>query len=179
MMNLALLSIGIIAFGPVAIIGGLAIVAALAGMMGFAASTKARFDIPSGDVASLNFQVAAGVSLFQGTYVITNAAGFLVQASDLAGGKIAGLLSLDVDNSGGADGDKEGPVQPITSIKYTDLDAVSPLPIWINKLVFFVDDHTVALAATTVNDVVVGRVKEIVKTGATGKVRISLMEYAD
>lgn len=170
-MTFTLLTMASISFGALAIVGLLAIGAVL-----FAASTKARADIPSGDVSRLNFPMAAAEQVFQGTFVCTNATGFLQQADDAVGFVLAGIVELDVDNLAGLDAAKDAPVIPITEIKYTDLNANTPLDSWLNKLVFFVDDNTVALAATTVNDVLVGKVKEILKTGANGKVRISLME---
>ncbi len=141
-----------------------------------AASTKATTRNPSGDVSRLNFPMASGEEVFQGTFVATNAAGFTKLVADEAGLVLSGIAELDVDNTGGADGDKDVPVLPITLIKFTDLDANTPLDSWINDLVFFVDDNTVALAATTVNDVLAGKVKEVLKTGASGRVRISLLE---
>ena len=176
-MTFALLSVAVIAFGPLAILGGLAIASLAIGMcMNFAASTKARFDIPSGDVSRLNFPMAAGEEVFQGTFVATNAAGFTKLVADEAGLVLSGIAELDVDNTGGLDGAKDVPVIPITEIKYTDLNANTPLDTWINELVFFVDDNTVDLVGVTVNDVLAGKVKEILKTGANGKVRVSLLE---
>lgn len=141
-----------------------------------APSTKATTRHPSGDVSRLNFPMAAGEEVFQGTFVATNAAGFTKLVADEAGLVLSGIAELTVDNSGGLDAAVDVPVVPITEIKYTDIDADTPLDSWINDLVYFVDDNTVALVGTVANNVLAGKVKEILKTGASGKVRISLLE---
>ena len=136
-----------------------------------AASTADRFDIAKqlGPVY-IEYDVAASTTLYQGTLVCTDGSGNLVQASDTASLLFAGMAQQAVDNSGGAAGAKTCRVEPPQNLGVLELDAVSPAKTWLGLLVYFSDDHTVALKATTTNDIVVGRVIRVPNTAAAGKV---------
>ena len=138
-------------------------------------STKNRYDIPSDAVAKVINPAAAGEVIYAGTMVCVNAAGFAIMAQDAAGLKLVGISEREVDNSAGADGDVDVPVQPITALRYVELDAVTPLELWVGDIAFFTDDHTVDIADPG-NGIIAGTIQKIVKTGATGKVLISLMQ---
>lgn len=139
-----------------------------------AQSTADRFDIPSVAAAKILYPVSAADTIFQGTMVAVAADGFAVMVSDTAGLRLVGISERQVDNSGGADGDLDVPVQPITALKYVELDAVTPLDLWVGDKVFFTDDHTVNIASG--NSILAGRAQRIVRTGATGSVLVSLLE---
>lgn len=143
-----------------------------------APSTAARFDISSDAVSRLLLPVAAGVTIFQGVLAAHQANGFTIQIADVVGHVLAGIAELTVDNSGGADGDVNIPLQPINGIaglNFIELNAANPDDSWLGKQVFFVDDNTVGLTGTPANDILAGMVRQILVTGATGKVLIDLI----
>ncbi len=143
-----------------------------------AASTSARYDIASDAVSRLLLPVAGSIIIYQGVLVAHQTNGFTVQIFDTAGHVLAGIAEQTVDNTGGANGDKNVPVQPINGIaglNFIELEAANPDDSWLGKQVFFVDDNIVALAATTTNDVLAGMVRQILVTGGSGKVLIDLL----
>lgn len=139
-----------------------------------AQSTANRFDIPSDAVSKINYPVAATEVIYQGTMVCLNAAGYALMAQDAANLVLVGIAERKIDNSAGANGAKDVPVQPITALRYVELDAVTPLPAWVGDVAYFTDDHTVSNADPG-NTVIAGRIEKIVKTGASGKVLVNLM----
>ena len=150
-----------------------------------AASTADRTDIKSavGDGAEIEFPMAV-VKIYKGIMVsacVTSHAtpGYAIAAADTANTRLVGISSMQIDNSAGSAGDKSIPVQPLTALKYLELDATSPaIATWVGRLVYVVDDHTVALAATTTNDIVVGLCVKVVRTGTAGRVLVDLTQRA-
>lgn len=142
-----------------------------------APSTSARYDIASDAVSRLLLPVAAATVVYQGVLVAHQTDGYTAQIADTAGHVLAGIAEQTVDNTGGADGDLNVPVQPINGpagLNYVELNAANPDDSWLGKQAFFVDDNTVAIAGVT-NNVLAGMVRQILVTGGSGKVLIDLL----
>lgn len=100
--------------------------------------------------------VALGaVKVFKGSNLNYNASGFAVKSSDTASEAFAGVAMETVDNSAGTAGDKYVRVWKEGVFSMTASGATQA---WVGQNVCAVDDNVVALAATTTNDVIVGRV---------------------
>jgi predicted RecA/RadA family phage recombinase len=99
--------------------------------------------------------IAASTKIFKGSNVAYNTAGYAVKGADTASFAFAGVAMETIDNSAGAAGDRnvrcwrEG---------IFDMNCASATQAWVGQLVYLVDDNLVALAATTTNDVPVGKV---------------------
>lgn len=101
----------------------------------------------------------AAVKIYKGANVNINTSGFAKGSSDTASEVFAGVAMETRDNSAGAAGDqylrvwKEG---------IFSMDCSGATQAWVGQDVYVVDDHTVALAGTTTNDVKAGRVVNFV-----------------
>lgn len=111
--------------------------------------------------------------IFEGALVAINAAGYAVNAGDDANAVVVGIADESVDNSGGSAGDKE--IQVRRSGVFTFVAGWSAAQADVNTLVYAVDNQTVDLAATTANDVLVGRVVEVL---SSSKVRVDIRDRA-
>ncbi len=121
-----------------------------------------------GHLVAMN--VLANVKIFKGALTMTvDATGYLTRAADTAGHTFAGVAFEGADNTGGASGARGARVEKTGSFIYDFSGAQSQAVI--GKKVYAVDDHTVALAATTANDVYVGDVVALV---GTDKVRVRI-----
>lgn len=111
----------------------------------------------------------AAVKVFKGSLLANNTSGYVTKAADTASFTLAGIAYEQVDNSAGAAGDKNVRVERrgVFELNFsgTATQATVGLPVYM------VDDNTVALAATTTNDVMVGRVVSFV---SATKVRVEL-----
>lgn len=97
--------------------------------------------------------VAAATIIYAGSMVCLNAAGNAVPASDTAALTKFGIATDLVDNSAGAAGDLYVTVQRTGVVQFAHTGAAPT-----NGLdVYAVDDQTVAVAATTTNDVQIGK----------------------
>ena len=112
-------------------------------------------------------------SIFEGALVAINAAGFVVNAGDDANAVVVGVADESVDNSGGSAGDKT--LQVRRSGVFTFVAGWSAAQADVNTLVYAVDNQTVDLAATTTNDVLVGRIVEVL---SSSKVRVDIRDRA-
>ncbi|MCO4274272.1 hypothetical protein NG701_07495 [Pseudarthrobacter sp. HLT3-5] len=97
----------------------------------------------------------AAVKVFKGSNLNFNAAGFATKAGDTASERFAGLAMETVDNSTGVAGDK---IVRVWVEGVSSMNCASATQAWVGQDVFAVDDNLVALAATTLNDVKVGKV---------------------
>ena len=106
---------------------------------------------------------ATAATYYVGAMVCIDATGFVVKASDTAalifagicaGGK-GGALKEIVIAAGGADGEQE---MDVDRPRYFCARHSGLVRADEGKLVFAVDDQLVALAATTTNDITVGRI---------------------
>lgn len=107
------------------------------------------------DGALLSVPIAASTKIFKGSNVNTNTSGYSKKAADTASEVYAGVAVETVDNGSGADGAasvrvwRKGVFSMVCS---------SATQAWVGQNVYAVDDNVVALAATTTNDVLVGKV---------------------
>lgn len=129
--------------------------------------TVAREDLwQVGDVLSLPI---AAVKLYKGALVAFNTAGYADLAADTNGFGFAGVAYETVDNSAGAAGALNIRVKRrgVVELNFT----ATANQAAVGKLAYMSDDNTVALAATTTNDVAVGRIVAFV---SATKVRVDL-----
>lgn len=111
--------------------------------------------------------------VFEGALVAVNAAGYVVNAGDDANAVVVGVADESVDNSGGAAGDKTLKVRR-TGV-FTFNAAFSAAQADVNTLCYASDNQTVDLAANTTNDVLVGRIVEVL---SSSKVRVDIRDRA-
>jgi hypothetical protein len=107
------------------------------------------------------YKVAASTKIFAGALVgvNTSSSGYATNLDDSANRKFVGIADKTCDNTNGAAGAKKVRVwaQGVVDLACTGADQT-----WVGQKVFAVDNQTVALAATTTNDVQVGVVTEVV-----------------
>ena len=129
---------------------------------------KASTDRQDGLVLSF---LQGAENIYEGALVAINAAGYAVNAGDDASAVVVGVADETVDNSAGAAGD--------TSIKVRRSGVFNFVANWsaaqadVNTLVYAVDNQTVDLAANTTNDILVGRVVEVI---SSSKVRVDIRD---
>lgn len=131
---------------------------------------KKSTDRQNGDV--LSFKQAA-VTIPEGAIVSVNAAGYATNGSDAANDVFVGIAEETVDNSAGSAGDKSIKVRR-TGV-YTFVFSGTATIADVNTLCYISDNQTVALAATTTNDVLIGRIVEFV---TATKVRVDIRDRA-
>lgn len=105
--------------------------------------------------------VAAATKIYAGSMVSVNAAGYAVPSSDTAGHVFFGRAAEQVDNSAGANGDKEIEVERGV-FKWNNSGLTQAE---VGDTVHVSDDNTVTTAGTAVNDVAVGRLEEVESDG--------------
>lgn len=110
----------------------------------------------------------AAVKVFKGANVSFNTSGYGKGSSDTASESYAGVAFETVDNSAGSAGDDS--VRVYMEGVFS-MNASSATQAWVGQDVYAVDDNVVALAATTTNDVKVGRVVKFVSASEV-KVKI-------
>lgn len=103
--------------------------------------------------------LAASTKVYKGSNVNYNAAGFAKKASDTTGESFAGVAMETKDSSGPKDSDK---YVRVWKEGVFSMNCSGATQAWVGQDVFAVDDNLVALAATTTNDVKVGRVVQFV-----------------
>ncbi len=107
-------------------------------------------------VRSFPLPLAASLALSAEDHVMFNSAGDLVLLADTSGAVYAGQLEQDADNSAGIAGAVNGNVRAPAG-EYHRFVASGASKAWHGKSLFAVNGTTLALAATTTNDVCVGR----------------------
>lgn len=106
------------------------------------------------------YKMIASLKIFQGGMVsVVAASGNAQKAGDTASTKFVGVADKTADNSTGAAGAKK---VKVWAKGVFDFACASADQTWVGVKVYAVDDQTVALAATTTNDVLVGVVTEFV-----------------
>jgi hypothetical protein len=111
--------------------------------------------------------------IFEGALVAVNAAGYAVNAGDDANAVVVGVADESKDNSGGSNGDQYIKVRR-TGV-FTFVAGFSAAQADVNTLCYATDNQTVDLAATTTNDVLVGRIVEVL---SSSKVRVDIRDRA-
>lgn len=116
----------------------------------------------------LSYPVAASTDLQEGALVALNG-GYAVDAADTASLQFVGVCDTEADNSTGADGDIRVKVSTYGVI---DVAAnFSAAATDCGAKVYAIDNQTVDLAANTTNDVLVGRIVEVV---SASKLRVAI-----
>jgi len=133
-----------------------------------AAATASREALTkAGDV--VRYPVAAAQHLYKGTLIVLNAAGYLEAGTDAAGKVFAGVAYEASNNSGGASGNTTCTVYKTGTFVFAAGAAATQA--WVGQQACLVDDQTVALAATTTNDIAVGFIVEVLSASQV-RVRI-------
>lgn len=120
----------------------------------------------------LPYKVAA-VDLWLGELVSLNTSGFAKKGADTASEKFVGVASERVGNSTGAAGAKD--VFVWAEGAYEFAFSGTAVQADTGKQVYLVDSQTVALVATTTNDILVGRITEVVSANV---VRVAITPLA-
>lgn len=121
----------------------------------------------------VQFALPVGVEeIFEGALVSVNTDGYAVNAGDDAGAVFVGVAQESVDNSGGSAGDKKVVVRQGGIVEVAS--AFSAAQGNVGDVVTASDNQTVDLAATTTNDVTVGRIVEVVSSSV---VRVALKPF--
>lgn len=111
----------------------------------------------------------AVVNLIEGALICLNTAGYATNAADTAGFKFVGVLDESQNNSAGAAGDVRSKVWTYGVIDVAANFAATAADC--GKQVYAVDNQTVDLAANTTNDVLVGRIVEVL---SATKLRVAI-----
>src|SRR5687767_11128233 len=112
-----------------------------------------------GDV--VRYAVEAGEHIYKGALCMLDTDGYLQVGADTASKIFAGVSYEESDNSSGADGATYCRVYKSGTFEF---NASSAAQSWVGLTVYIVDDNTIALAATTTNDVAVGKVVEYISS---------------
>ena len=132
-------------------------------------ATAARDDKQSqGDVVSY---ALGAQKVYAGTLITINTSGFAVKGADTASFVFAGVAADTVDNSAGAAGDKNIDCYTEGTFEFGFSGTATQASVGAD--VYVVDDSTVAVAATTTNDVRVGKVVEFINA-STVRVKIKV-----
>lgn len=108
------------------------------------------------------YPVKAGAKIYAGGIVCVGSDGYAVAGSDTAGLKFVGVARRSVDNTAGASG---ALTVEVWRKGCFGLAASGSMAITnVGDSVYIVDDQTVGLAATTVNDVRCGSVSEFLSS---------------
>lgn len=118
---------------------------------------------PYREGVEVEYPVAGSVKIYAGSLVCANAAGYATPATDTSGLRFAGVALEQVDNSDGADGDKNVRVRRHGVFEF---DADSITQAMVGDPMYAVDDHTFDDAAGPTNDIKVGI---LVKYGSATK----------
>lgn len=111
--------------------------------------------------------------IFEGALVAINAAGYAVNAGDDANAVVVGVADESKDNSAGAAGDEYIKVRRTGVFSF--VAGFSAAQADVNTLCYASDNQTVNLAANLTNDVLVGRIVEVL---SSSKVRVDIRDRA-
>lgn len=114
------------------------------------------------------YQMAASTTIYKGSLVALNTSGYAVPGADTVSFLFAGVAFEKVANTGSA-GDKKVRVHKEGDFEFNFSGTATQADV--GKEVTIADDQTVALAATTTNDVVCGRISEFI---SATKVRVRI-----
>ena len=132
-----------------------------------------RKDVRRQEGNILSYPVAASTKLIEGGLVTLNASGYAVKAADTTNFTFVGVCDETADNSSGSAGDIRvkvwtyGVIDVAANFSATAADA--------GKKAYVIDDQTVDLAAVTTNDILVGKIVEVV---SASKLRVAITPFA-
>lgn len=133
------------------------------------ADATASRDVKRSDGDMITCPIEAGDVIYAGTLVIRDADGYALKGADTASCTFAGVAADTVSNAGAADGAAEVAVYVEGTYEFAFSGTASQATVGV--AVYVVDNQTVALAATTTNDVLVGKVVEFIDA-STVRVKI-------
>lgn len=105
----------------------------------------------------LPFKVAASTKIEAGKMVAVNAAGYLVEASDVASIIVVGVADQTVDNSSGANGALSCNVRRGDVYCFDNSATAAVTQASVGSNVYVEDDETVAIVSGPTNDIVAGK----------------------
>ncbi len=103
--------------------------------------------------------VAASTTIYAGTLTMRDATGFLKNGADTASHVFAGVAREYANNSAGAAGDVTAKVSKTGEYKFAKSGSITVANI--GTAVYLVDNQTVALAATTDQDIACGVIVDV------------------
>lgn len=118
---------------------------------------------PYREGVELEYKVAANAKIYAGSLVCLNATGYAVPGADTANFRLLGVASENVDNTGGANGDKTVRVRRKGVYRFA---AAGMAVTNIGAAVMVTDDQTVALTST--NSVAAGKIAEFISATEVG-----------
>jgi len=132
-----------------------------------AATTADRTEMVTVIVATVPFAVAASTTIYQYETVAINGSGYAVPVSNTSGLNFVGYSTTPgaQSNASGTAGAVNVNVVLIGSdatARYYQFDCSGATQSWVNSLVYFTDDHTVALSAS--NSIPAGRVIQLLSS---------------
>lgn len=117
----------------------------------------AEREAPMRPVGKAAYPVTASTTIYKGDAVML-VSGYAVPGADTSGGIFVGVATTTVVNSGAA-GAARVEVYDDGSFPFTAVGAA--VATWLGVMVYLNGDATVALAGTTSNDVLCGKVTEV------------------
>ncbi|MCF6267627.1 MAG: hypothetical protein L3J57_13940 [Desulfuromusa sp.] len=105
----------------------------------------------------IGFLVAASTLIEAGKMVAVNAAGYLVEATDVAAIIVVGIANQTIDNSTGANGDLTCLVKRGELYKLRNSGTAAVTQVSVGSNVYVEDDETVAIVSGPTNDIVAGK----------------------
>lgn len=111
-----------------------------------------------GDV--LAYKLKGAVTAYKGALVMLNNAGYALPAADAASSVFAGV-AYETKANPGADGTASVKLYKSGDFEF---DATGADQSWVGLAACVVDDHTVALASATTNDLVCGYVSAVLSS---------------
>lgn len=133
-------------------------------------ATAAR-DVKRSPGDLITVPVDDGDTIYAGTIVMVNTAGYAVKGADTASCVFVGVAADTVNNASGSDGDKKVACYTEGTFEFAFSGTADQASV--GKACYIVDNQTVALAATTSNDVLVGKIVEFIDA-STVRVKVSL-----
>ncbi|MFW6189042.1 MAG: hypothetical protein ACOC7T_01295 [Planctomycetota bacterium] len=112
----------------------------------------------------LSVPVAAGQTVYGGSIVCLNAAGYAVPGADTDGLLVVGVATARADNSAGSDGDASVVVRRRGRFRFESASALDQSAL--GARVYVADDQTVAAVNDVANDVPAGVIDRVEADGA-------------
>lgn len=109
---------------------------------------------------AITLPVDGGSTIYSGSLVSVNSSGYAVVAGDTASTVFMGVAADTVDNSAGSDGDKN--IMVYVRGTFEMYFAGTATQATVGQAATVSDGQTVAVAATTTNDIAAGKVVEFI-----------------
>jgi hypothetical protein len=114
--------------------------------------------------------VKGGSRIYKGSLVCADSTGYAVPGADTANFVFLGIALEEANNIGGANGAISVRVQTLGVFSFAKSGSITQANVGAN--LYIVDDQTVALAATTTNDILCGQLEAL--DGSDAWLRIQL-----